>query len=85
MTMISRTGLYRLIDELPEAMLPEVFHFLEFLHFKLEKEVISTTPYTPVPLGGLWQGVTITDEDIDTIRQEMWQGFGEAVEIRSAI
>jgi hypothetical protein len=79
-TTVSRSGLYQLIDELPEAMLPEVFHFLEFLHFKLENEVISNTPYTPVPLGGLWQDVTITDKDIDTVRQEMWQGFGETSE-----
>jgi hypothetical protein len=42
--------------------------------------VISNTPYTPVPLGGLWQDVTITDKDIDTVRQEMWQGFGETSE-----
>ena len=33
-------------------------------------------PYTPVPLGGLWEGVKISDEDLAAIRQEMWSVFG---------
>ena len=34
----------------------------------------SQPPYTPVALGGLWQGTIITDEDIESVRQEMWGG-----------
>jgi hypothetical protein len=29
-----------------------------------------------VALGGLWAGVTITDEDIAEVRREMWGRFG---------
>jgi hypothetical protein len=33
------------------------------------------TPCKPVALGGLWEGVTITDEDIAQVRREMWDNF----------
>lgn len=67
MTTVGRTDLYHLIDKLPESMLPEVSYFLEFLHFKVKKEAVSVTPYLPVPLGGLWRDVTISDETIDIV------------------
>ncbi len=35
------------------------------------------TPYKPVALGGVWEGVTITDEDIAEVWREMWGNFGE--------
>jgi len=35
------------------------------------------TPYKPVALGGVWEGVTITDGDIAEVRHEMWDNFGE--------
>jgi hypothetical protein len=60
------------IDTLPESSLIEVATFLEYLQYR---ESLSTrqsaTPYTPVALGGLWQGITITDEDIDEVRREI--------------
>jgi hypothetical protein len=77
MSTISRTELHRLIDELPEPIIPEVAQFVEFIQFKLDREIKEPT-YVPIALGGLWQGLTITDEDISTVRQEMWQKFGEA-------
>ncbi len=80
MSTVSRTDLYHLIDQLPEAVLPEVARFLEFMRFKLKTDLSLATPYVPVALGDLWQGVTITDDDITTVRHEMWQGFGETVE-----
>jgi hypothetical protein len=66
------------IETLSESSLLEVATFLEYLQYR---ESLSTrqsaTPYTPVALGGLWQGVVITDEDIDEVRRAMWSGFGE--------
>jgi len=43
-------------------------------HYPLDTAVPSPqqTPYRPVALGGLWQGITITDEDIAKVRREMW-------------
>jgi len=80
MSIVNRTDLYRLIDELPESGLAEVAHFLEFMRFKLKEETGSLTPYVPVALGGLWRELTITDDDIAAVRQEMWQSFGETAE-----
>lgn len=37
-------------------------------------------PFTPVALAGLWQGVTVNDEDIEQVRESMWAGFGEMAE-----
>jgi hypothetical protein len=76
---IDRTKLQRLVDELPDEVLSDVALFLEFIRYKVTTES-STTPYVPIPLGGLWQDITITDNDITTVRHEMWRGFGEAVE-----
>ena len=76
MSTVSRSDLYRLIDQLPESALLEVARFLEFVSYKQK----NTPPYTPVALGGLWQDLTISDEDIATVRQEMWQGFGDPVQ-----
>jgi hypothetical protein len=67
----------RTINTLPESSLVEVATFLEYLQYRASGGRQTTPPYTPVPLGGLWQGVVITDEDIEEIRQEMWMGFGE--------
>jgi hypothetical protein len=66
------------IERLPESSLREVATFLEYLQYRdsLSRHQ-PATPYRPVALGGLWQGVTITDEDIDEVRREMWTGFGE--------
>ena len=72
------------LDELPDETLVEVARFLDYLQYKLKHYPLDTavppseqTPYRPVPLGGLWKGVTITDEDITEARREMWGNFGE--------
>ena len=81
MSTISRTELHNLIDKLPEPALSEVAQFVKFVQFKLTKETdTDSDTYTPIPLGGLWQGITITDEDIATVRQEMWKDFGDKAE-----
>jgi hypothetical protein len=73
-----------ILDTLPEDALVEVVTFLNYLLYKLEDHSADTdvpasqqTPYKPVALGGLWEGVTITDEDISQVRREMWGSFGE--------
>jgi hypothetical protein len=79
MPTISRTELHHLIDELPEPVLPEIAQFVKFIQFKLDEPNLPET-YTPIALGGLWQGLTITDEAIVTVRQEMWAKFGDVTE-----
>ena len=72
------------LDTLPEETLIEVATFLEYLQYRLEHHPTDTdvpssqqTPYKPVALGSLWEGITITDEDIAEARHEMWSSFGK--------
>jgi len=73
-----------ILDALPEETLAEVARFLDYLQYRLAQQPSETafpasqqTPYKPVALGGVWAGVTITDQDIAEVRREMWSGFGE--------
>lgn len=79
--MTTRDGLKEqvvaVLDTLPEETLAEVAEFLDYLQYKLDQHPPQPTPYKPVALGGLWEGVTITDEDIAEVRREMWGDFGE--------
>jgi len=61
------------LDTLPEEALKEVAVFVDYLQYKLGHQ----TPYKPVALGGLWAGITISDEDIAAVRREMWSSLGE--------
>jgi len=79
--MTTRDGLKEqvaaVLDTLPEETLAEVASFLDYLQYKLGQHPPQQTPYKPVALGGLWEGVTITDEDIAEVRREIWGNFGE--------
>ena len=81
--MTTRVGLKQqvvtIVDTLPEETLTEATIFLDYLQYKLEHPpaglgvpLSRQTPYKPVALGGVWEGVTITDEDIAAVRREMW-------------
>ena len=81
--MSTRTELKKrvlmILDELPEESLAEVAWFADYLQYKLKHHPLDTavpsseqTPYKPVALGGVWEGVRITDQDIEEVRREMW-------------
>ena len=87
-TVTTRVGLRQrvitILDALPEETQTEVSVFLDYLQYKLERPRVDRvvpssrqTPYEPVALGGVWAGITITDEDIAQVRREMWGDFGE--------
>ncbi len=59
------------VENLSVARQREVLDFAEFLQHK-EK---SNGKKKFKSLEGLWEGVEITEEDIDEIRQEMWGNF----------
>ncbi|MFZ1550456.1 MAG: hypothetical protein WAV53_03540 [Anaerolineae bacterium] len=65
-----------MLESFPEVTLREVVTFIEFLNFKRQTQTHVQTPYVPVALGGLWQGVTLQDEDLAAVRREMWQNLG---------
>jgi len=73
-----------ILDTLPEETLTEVVTFLDYLQYRLKHPPAGMivppsqqTPYKPVALGGVWEGITITEEDIAEVRREMWSNFGE--------
>ena len=61
MTALTRQDLHRWIDSLPEAKLAKFMAGLTALQDALSDQQASTTPYTPVKLGGLWAGVHIDE------------------------
>ena len=63
------------LDTLPEQALEEVVTYLDYLQYKLSQHPPPMTPYRAVALGGLWEGITISDEDIANLRREMWGSF----------
>jgi hypothetical protein len=67
-----------LLETLPEESLADVAAFLDFQLFKLAKQPAYPAPYRPVPLGGLWRGTKINDDEIADIRREMWTRFPTA-------
>jgi hypothetical protein len=73
----TRTRIAMLLDALSEEALAEVVSFLEFQRFKLEQRAQHSQRPTPIKLGGLWEGIEITDEDIEAVRREMWDGIEE--------
>ena len=74
--IITRQQIIGAIQELPGETLPEVAEFVEFLRFRTQKAK-GTPPYEPVALGGLWEGIVLTEADIAEARREMWNSLGE--------
>lgn len=65
-----------LLDPIPDATLQELAMFLDYQQYKLGRRAPGT-PYTPVPLGGVWAGIEVSDEDLAETRSDMWGHFGE--------
>jgi predicted Zn-dependent protease with MMP-like domain len=59
--------------QLPADKLAEVIDFVVFL--KERQKRAAAIQKKPVALGGLWEGVNITEQDIDEARAEMWGNF----------
>ena len=55
--------------ELPPEKQKEVLDFIEFLGSR------GTARRPLRDVYGLWKGVTVSAEDIDEVRREMWHGF----------
>lgn len=73
--MSTRERIVTLLASLPDEVLPEVVTFIEFQWYKLAQQAANDGRPVPVKLGGIWAGVEITDEDIEAVRREMWDGI----------
>lgn len=65
--------LISLVQALPQEAIDDLLKQAQFW----SETRTNSTPYVPVKLGGLWHGVTITEDDLRAVRSEMWDSFGE--------
>lgn len=42
---------------------------------QIERDLRNVQPMPRQSLRGLWRGLKVSEFDIDTVRQEMWNGF----------
>jgi hypothetical protein len=77
MTVNYRQQAHELVDELPDATLIDLLTWAQVKRDRQQEKDKQQPDFTPVALGGLWQGLRISEEVIARIRQEMWAGFGE--------
>ena len=72
-----RERILALVEALPEEALPNVVSFLETERERLANRGQDKRPYIPTPMGGLWRGAKITEQDIAEARREMWGRFAD--------
>jgi hypothetical protein len=77
MTVSYRQQAHELVDELPDATLVDLLKWAQVKRDRQQEKDKKQPDFTPVALGGLWQGLRVSEEAIARIRQEMWAGFGE--------
>jgi hypothetical protein len=77
MTVSYRQQAHALVDKLPDSTLADLLTWAQSRRDQQQVTSKRTPDFTPVALGGLWQGLRISKEKITRIRQEMWAGFGE--------
>lgn len=77
MTVSYRQKAHELVDKLPDSAIPDLLAWIQSNRTRRQGEKVKVTRFTPVAMGGLWQGLCISDEDIATVRQQMWASFGE--------
>jgi hypothetical protein len=68
--LVSYDQLVAQVDQLP---LVDKLRLMEHLAPKIAREVRKGSPRRS--LRGLWEGVDISEEDIDEVKREMWSGF----------
>ena len=77
MTVSYRQQAHKLVDTLPDSTLVDLLTWVQSRRDRQQVKNKKGPDFTPVALGGLWQGLRISEEEITRIRQEMWAGFGE--------
>jgi hypothetical protein len=79
MAVSYRQQAHELVDKLPDSTLADLLTWAQSRRDQQKAKSRRSPDFTPVALGGLWQGIRIciSEEEITRIRQEMWAGFGE--------
>ncbi len=81
MLTVDRQYVHELIDRFPDPLLDDIARLLRTVEQLAYPINGKKPPYYPVQLGGLWAGVSVADEDIESVRKEMWRNFGKAEDI----
>lgn len=58
-----------------QLSLPDKVRLIEEIAPQVEQELKAVQPVQRTPVGGLWKGLNITEEDLAEARAEMWGGF----------
>ena len=77
MAVSYRQQAHELVDKLPDSTLADLLTWVQSRRDQQKVKNKRASDFTPIALGGLWQGLRISEEEIARIRQEMWAGFGE--------
>ena len=72
-----RDRIIALVEALPDEALADVVSFLEIRHARSSTRPAGGPVHLPTPMGGLWQGVGITEADIAEARRKMWGRFAD--------
>ena len=65
------------LENIPPEGLKEVANFLKYVHYRFQKNIPPKNHYNPIALGGLWKGLEVSDDDITSIRNEIWGKLGD--------
>jgi hypothetical protein len=76
-TVNYRQQAHALIDKLPDATVIDLLTWIQSKRARQQEQNKKVPDFAPVALGGLWQGLRVSEEEITLIRQEIWAGFGE--------
>jgi hypothetical protein len=77
MAVSYRQQAHELVDKLPDSTLADLLTWAQSRRDQQKVKSKRVPDFTPVAMGGLWQGLRISEDEITRIRQEMWAGFGE--------
>ena len=75
MAVSYRQEAHEIVDKLPDSAITDSLTWMQSSRDRRQVRDEKSSDFTPVALGGLWQGIYISEEDIASVRQEMWAGF----------
>ena len=75
LSLVTKTQIVQALDDLSPENLVTVAEFVEFLRAKTAQSFTQRI----TKLGGLWQGYTFSDEDIQAARREAWASLGKDI------
>lgn len=80
MVTAAKKRIIEALDGLPGESVAVVAEFVDYLRAKALARPVELPSERVVKLGGLWQGYTFSEQEIDEVRNEAWAGLGRAPE-----